>query len=68
MSTLLTRAYVATMDTGGTEYPDGWIVVSDGLISEVGEGPPPAASARVSLGGALVTPASSTPITISTKR
>jgi 8-oxoguanine deaminase len=56
VATLLTNAYVTTMDDAGTELEDGWILVSDGLIAQVGSGPPPTADERVDLAGALVTP------------
>jgi cytosine/adenosine deaminase-related metal-dependent hydrolase len=52
---LLTNAWVATMDDAGTEHPDGWVLVEDGLVAAVGGGEPPAGE-RVDLGGALVTP------------
>jgi cytosine/adenosine deaminase-related metal-dependent hydrolase len=56
MKTLLTNAYVVTMDDAGTELTDGWILADDGLIEEVGSGPPPPAEHFENLGGALVTP------------
>jgi cytosine/adenosine deaminase-related metal-dependent hydrolase len=52
---LLTNAWVATMDDDGNEYPDGWVLVENGLVAAVGDGEPPAGE-RVDLGGALVTP------------
>ena len=55
MSTLFTDAYVATMDGDGREL-EGWILVEDGLVSAVGDGPRPDAGKTTSLGGALVTP------------
>ena len=55
MSTLFTDAYVATMDDDGREL-EGWILVEDGLVSAVGDGPRPDAGKTTSLGGALVTP------------
>ena len=56
MSTLLHNAYVATMDDVGTEHEDGWIVVADGRVEDVGGGAPPEGHERVDLGGAVVTP------------
>jgi cytosine/adenosine deaminase-related metal-dependent hydrolase len=44
------------MDDSGTELTDGWILVSDGFVEAVGDGPEPAADERVDLGGKLVTP------------
>ena len=55
MSTLFTDALVATMDDDGREL-EGWILVEDGLVSAVGDGPRPDARETTSLGGALVTP------------
>jgi cytosine/adenosine deaminase-related metal-dependent hydrolase len=51
----LTDAVVATMDADGREL-EGWILVEDGLVSAVGDGPRPEASETTSLNGALVTP------------
>ena len=56
MSTLLENAYVVTMDDAGTEHDDGWVLVADGRIGQVGSGDQPQADERVDLGGALVTP------------
>ena len=56
MATLLTNAWVVTMDDAGTEHADGWVLVEDGLVDAVGDGAPPDADERVDLGGALVTP------------
>ena len=58
MKKLLARAYVATMDDEGTELADGWVLVEDGVIGEVGsrtDGEPDA-DERIDLRGALVTP------------
>jgi cytosine/adenosine deaminase-related metal-dependent hydrolase len=54
--TLLTNAFVVTMDDDGTEYPDGWILLDDGFVESVGTGSPPPAEHFENLGGALVTP------------
>src|SRR4029078_4785925 len=56
MRTLFANAYVVTMDDAGTELSNGWILVDDGFLVEVGEGNPPPAEAFENLGGALVTP------------
>jgi cytosine/adenosine deaminase-related metal-dependent hydrolase len=56
LKTLLSNAYVVTMDDDGMEYPDGWILADDGFIEAVGAGSPPPAEHFENLGGALVTP------------
>src|SRR5437867_3294225 len=56
MRTLFANAYVVTMDDAGTELSNGWILVDDGFVDQVGEGNPPPAEAFENLGGALVTP------------
>ena len=56
MTTLYTSAHVVTMDDAGTEIPDGWLLVEDGLVVAVGGAAPPDAESRVDLGGSLVTP------------
>src|SRR6187397_3372695 len=56
MRTLFANAYVVTMDDAGTELSNGWILVDDGFLVEVGEGNPPPAEAFENLGGAIVTP------------
>ncbi|MGH2970981.1 MAG: 8-oxoguanine deaminase [Gaiellaceae bacterium] len=43
------------MDDAGTEHPDGWIHVENGVVAAVGGGAPPAGE-HVDLGGAVVTP------------
>ncbi|HSX22074.1 MAG TPA: 8-oxoguanine deaminase, partial [Gaiellaceae bacterium] len=53
---LLTGAHVVTMDDAGSEHPDGWVLLSDGLVEAVGGGAPPNAGEKVDLGGAVVTP------------
>jgi cytosine/adenosine deaminase-related metal-dependent hydrolase len=53
--TVLANAHVVTMDDAGTELAGGWILIEDGLIAEVGSGPPP--ETGEDLGGAVVTPA-----------
>jgi len=44
------------MDDAGTEHDDGWVLVEDGEIADVGGGSPPEADEVVDLGGAVVTP------------
>jgi cytosine/adenosine deaminase-related metal-dependent hydrolase len=56
MKSLLAGAHVLTMDETGVEYPDGWILIEDGFVAAVGEGPEPDADEQVALGGAVVTP------------
>jgi cytosine/adenosine deaminase-related metal-dependent hydrolase len=56
MRTLFANAHVATMDDAGTEIANGWLIVDDGFVEEVGSGNPPPAEAYENLGGSLVTP------------
>ena len=57
MSTrLLAGGWVVTMDDAGTEHPDGWVLVEDGVVAAVGSGPEPEADERIGLAGAVVTP------------
>ena len=56
MKTLYTGGHIVTMDDAGTELPDGWLLVEEGLVAEVGDGALPDADSRVDLGGVLVTP------------
>jgi cytosine/adenosine deaminase-related metal-dependent hydrolase len=56
MKSLLADLHVLTMDDAGTELPGGWILVADGVVAEVGDGPEPEADERESFGGALATP------------
>jgi len=55
-SVLLHRAHVVTMDDAGTEHRDGWVLIGDGRVADVGGGVPPEADERVDLAGAVVTP------------
>ena len=55
MKTLLDNARVVTMDDERSEH-EGWVLIEDGVIAEVGDGSPPEADERIDLGGALVTP------------
>ncbi len=56
MSRLFVHGHIVTMDDVGTERPDGWVLVQDGLVSSVGDGPAPDADETVHLRGAVVTP------------
>jgi cytosine/adenosine deaminase-related metal-dependent hydrolase len=53
--TLLRNGHVVTMDEVRSEH-DGWVVIQDGVIAEVGDGNPPEADQEVDLAGAVVTP------------
>jgi cytosine/adenosine deaminase-related metal-dependent hydrolase len=54
--TLFSNAYVVAMDDAGTELENGWLLVEDGFVVEIGEGPQPIAEHFENLAGALVTP------------
>ena len=56
MTLLLQNAWICSMDDSGGEFPDGWLLVRDGLVEAVGGGVPPAADTVVDVGGAVVTP------------
>jgi cytosine/adenosine deaminase-related metal-dependent hydrolase len=56
MRTLFANAHVVTMDDAGTEIPNGWLLIDDGFVEEVGSDNPPPAEAYENLGGSLVTP------------
>ncbi len=47
---------VATMDAERTELDDGWVAIRDGLVTAVGQGPPPPAAERLDATDCLVTP------------
>ncbi|MBI4172126.1 MAG: 8-oxoguanine deaminase [Actinobacteria bacterium] len=53
---LYANAWVVTMDDAGTELPQGWLLVEDGVVTAAGGGEEPAADERIDLGGAVVTP------------
>ena len=57
MRSLLAHAHVLALDDAETELRDGWILVEDGLVGAVGDGPEPEADERIDLGGAVATPA-----------
>lgn len=56
MSTLLTNAWLLTMDAGLTEYRRGWLLVQGTQIAALGDGTPPAADTVVDMGGDVVMP------------
>jgi cytosine/adenosine deaminase-related metal-dependent hydrolase len=56
VSTLFVNAHVVTMDDGGTEHESGWILVGNGLVRAIGDGPRPDADDVEDLRGAVVTP------------
>jgi len=53
---LLANAHVVTMEDDGTEHEQGWILVEDGLVRDVGSGQRPDAADVEDLGGSVVTP------------
>jgi cytosine/adenosine deaminase-related metal-dependent hydrolase len=56
MTMLLQNGWIVPMADSGAEYPDGWVLVRDGLVEAVGDGAPPVAESVVDLRGAVVTP------------
>jgi cytosine/adenosine deaminase-related metal-dependent hydrolase len=56
VTTLFTNAHVVTMDDGGAEHSDGWFLIGDGLVQDVGSGERPGADETHDLNGAVVTP------------
>ena len=56
MTTLYRGAWIVTCDDARTEHEAGWLLVEDGSIAALGNGPEPEAGERVDLDGALVTP------------
>ena len=53
MTMLLQNGWIVPMADSGAEYPDGWVLVRDGLVEALGDGAPPAADSVVALGGAV---------------
>jgi cytosine/adenosine deaminase-related metal-dependent hydrolase len=53
---LFAGGWIVTCDDAGTEHPSGWVLVENGRIAAVGDGPEPEAAERIELGGAVVTP------------
>ena len=56
MRTLLTNAWLVTVDPAMTEYRGGWLLVEEGRIAALGDGPPPAADTVRDMGGDIVMP------------
>lgn len=56
MSRLYANGWIVTCDDAGAEQESGWLLVEDGFVSAVGDGPEPTADERIDLGGAVVTP------------
>jgi cytosine/adenosine deaminase-related metal-dependent hydrolase len=56
MTMLLQNGWICSMDDDGSEFPDGWVLVRDGLVEAVGGGVAPDADSFVDLHGAVVTP------------
>jgi cytosine/adenosine deaminase-related metal-dependent hydrolase len=53
---LLQNGWICPMDDSGDEFPDGWVLIRDGLVEAVGGGGAPVAALVVDLAGAVVTP------------
>ena len=58
MRTLVANAHIVTMDGAGTEIPNGWLLLDDGFVEEVGSGNPPPAEAYENVAGRSSRPAS----------
>jgi len=56
VTTLLRNAHIVVMDDEGTEHEGGWVLLTDGLVGQVGSGPQPEAEEEIDLGGAVITP------------
>ncbi len=60
VTTVITGGYIATVDADGTEFREGHVVLADGRIQAVGDGPAPEELRRgaetVDARGCLVTP------------
>jgi cytosine/adenosine deaminase-related metal-dependent hydrolase len=56
VTTLYANGWIVTCDGAGTEHPSGWVLVEDGLVSDVGDGDEPSADEHVDLAGAVMTP------------
>jgi cytosine/adenosine deaminase-related metal-dependent hydrolase len=56
MKRLFAGGWIVTCDDAGTEHADGWVLVEDGFVADVGAGEEPAADERIDLTGAVVTP------------
>jgi cytosine/adenosine deaminase-related metal-dependent hydrolase len=53
--TLLVQAGLVVTGAGG-QIADGWLLARDGMIAELGSGPPPPADDRLHLGGCVAMP------------
>jgi cytosine/adenosine deaminase-related metal-dependent hydrolase len=56
MKVLLSNAWVLTVDAAMTEYRCGWVLIDDGRIAGIGDGPPPEADTVRDIGGDIVMP------------
>ena len=56
MGTLYANGWVVTLDDGGSEHPEGWVLVEGTEIRAVGSGAEPEHDERIDVGGAVVTP------------
>jgi cytosine/adenosine deaminase-related metal-dependent hydrolase len=56
VSTVYAGGWIVTCDDAGTEHPNGWVLVEEGVIGAVGDGPEPEADERIDLAGGVVTP------------
>lgn len=56
MKTLLTNAWVITVDSTMTEYRQGWVLIEDDKIAGLGDGPLPVADDVRDMGGDIVMP------------
>ncbi|MCW1931708.1 amidohydrolase family protein [Pararhodobacter zhoushanensis] len=56
MSTLLTNAWLLTMDAGMTQHRHGWVLVNGDRIAALGSSTPPPADTVVDMGGDVVMP------------
>jgi cytosine/adenosine deaminase-related metal-dependent hydrolase len=57
MRTLFANGHIVTMDEAGTEVPNGWLLLDDGFVEDVGADNPPPPERGEDLAGAVVTPA-----------
>jgi cytosine/adenosine deaminase-related metal-dependent hydrolase len=56
MTMLLQNGWICPLDESNREFPDGWVLVRDGLVDAVGDGAPPDADEVIDVHGAVVTP------------
>ncbi|TYO84652.1 8-oxoguanine deaminase [Oceanicella actignis] len=59
MSALLIRGALrlVCMDAARRELPDAWLLIEDGVVAAIGQGPAPAAARTLDASGCVVTPA-----------